>query len=98
MGATLPPLGDSTQRQIQLSRVKNSAAPVERTSTSESACLLKRLGVLLDKNHYTGKAAGCDSVAFLCSAFFKYDIYRELYLYVGASEWKRYGTRLAVEL
>ena len=49
---------------MQLSRVKNSAAPVEGASMLESACLLKGLGVILDKNHYTKKATGWDSVAF----------------------------------
>ena len=49
---------------MQLSRVKNSAAPVEGASMLESACLLKGLGVILDKNHYTKKATESHPVAF----------------------------------
>ena len=71
MGATVPPLGRFQwpygvypQRRMQISRVKNSAAPVEGASTLESACLLKGLGVILDKNHYTKKATESHPVAF----------------------------------
>ncbi len=49
---------------MQLSRVKNSAAPVEVASALESAHLLEGPNVILGEEHSTKKATESHPVAF----------------------------------